>query len=144
MLLKWLRAHGGPASSFARSVIEFESRLFSLVQFASSKACVWSSVHLPDNWYWTCSFLPGAKWQVCALLHAWIPKRYHLACHGQVSRFHWKVMPAALCMCLWVVTLLCAYAKSDRKWGSLVSLKAESIKLTKFSRISVCDTRGPY
>ena len=165
MLLKWLRARGGPASSFATSVIEFESKSFSLVQFASSKTCVWSSFHLSNKWCWTghvpcypclvpnanCKFVQGSMPE--------IPKHCSLACHRQVKRISLEsnacsvvhvssVVPLLFCLC---------HAKRDRKWMKLPERMAsphqiaafgvflgrevsESFKLMKFSRISVCDT----
>ena len=91
------------------------------------------------------------------------PKHCSIACQGQVKQISLESNACSAVHVSWIVTLtlLCAYAKSDRKWMKLTERKAfphqvaafgvflgrevsESIKLMKFSRISVCDMRGPY
>ena len=82
----WLRAHGGPASSFSRSVIECDSKLFSLVQFAREKRVfdvpfifpTTGTGHVPCY----CCLVPNGKFVQCFMQ----PKRCRLACQGQVKQ----------------------------------------------------------
>ena len=44
------------------------------------------------------------------------PKRCRLACQGQVKQISLEINACVAVHVSWVVTLLFAYAKSDRKW----------------------------
>ena len=86
--------------------------------------------HVPG---YPCCLVPNGKFVQCFMQ----PKRCRLACQGQVKQISLERNACGAVHVSWVVTLLCAYAKSDLLCADAFRIRLHPFKKIKSMSISM-------